>query len=177
MIYFVKCGEYVKIGRTVDMAHRLSGLQTGNPYELEVLKVIDEGKYTESGLHERFKEYRVRGEWFTLNDEIKAFISSVRGTKSAKEINKELVRVCREEELKIINKRKYYRSKYYISNYYKAKRYSISTLKSRASALCLTLDQVLDSLGVDKANLSPQDFIDLDKLLYDIWVERNNRKK
>ncbi|MFD3678591.1 GIY-YIG nuclease family protein [Streptomyces sp. NPDC058613] len=54
-----------KVGRTtVTLKSRLAQLQTGQPARL--LPLLDvEGDY-EAALHERFAEYRVRGEWFDL---------------------------------------------------------------------------------------------------------------
>ncbi|RPK23181.1 T5orf172 domain protein [Streptomyces sp. ADI91-18] len=54
-----------KVGRTtVTLKSRLAQLQTGQPARL--LPLLDvEGDY-EAALHERFADYRVRGEWFDL---------------------------------------------------------------------------------------------------------------
>lgn len=55
----------VKIGYTGgDPKKRLASLQTGQPMTLSLLWSVD-GDY-EDGLHQRFAEYRVRGEWFDL---------------------------------------------------------------------------------------------------------------
>ncbi|WP_331726489.1 GIY-YIG nuclease family protein (plasmid) [Streptomyces avidinii] len=54
-----------KVGRTtVTLKSRMAQLQTGQPARLMPLLDV-EGDY-EAALHERFADYRVRGEWFDL---------------------------------------------------------------------------------------------------------------
>lgn len=70
MIYFVRAGgtDFVKIGYTADQASlkiRLLALQTGQPWRLEVLRVIEGDQHMEWALHQMFAEHRCSGEWFT----------------------------------------------------------------------------------------------------------------
>lgn len=71
MIYFVRAAgtDYIKIGYTADadsFKGRLQSLQTGQPWKLEVLRVVeDAGQWMESAFHVAFAEYRHHGEWFT----------------------------------------------------------------------------------------------------------------
>lgn len=80
-------GTPVKIGRAVDVMARMRGLQTGNPSQLRLLAVIpdifgepdeDDERYPEDSLewqlHQRFKDCRLQGEWFT---DCEAVISTV----------------------------------------------------------------------------------------------------
>lgn len=71
-IYVVRCHQYYKIGITSILEQRLSSLQCGNPYELEIIYAIHAPypAYTEEKLHARFKEYRHFREWFILPDNI-----------------------------------------------------------------------------------------------------------
>ena len=62
----------VKIGKTKDLPSRLKQLQTANGHQLVVLGVISGEK--ERVLHSLFSSSRIRGEWFTMSDEIKSFI-------------------------------------------------------------------------------------------------------
>lgn len=69
-IYIIQCNEYVKIGVSNGVTdRRIRELQSGNPYKIILLNtfvpIIDAYKY-EQQLHKRYKEYRVRGEWFEL---------------------------------------------------------------------------------------------------------------
>lgn len=69
-VYVIRCNEFYKIGRASNPLQRLGDLQIGCPYELRLVQVF----YTslagaaalEAELHERYAEYRVRGEWFAL---------------------------------------------------------------------------------------------------------------
>lgn len=83
MIYFIACPDAnaVKIGvvgnsSTERVFMRLRGIQTCCPLAVQVLGVDLDGHYQEEGeLHRRFAADRIRGEWFTLTDEVRAHIS------------------------------------------------------------------------------------------------------
>lgn len=72
---------YVKIGQSAKPLERLSGLQTGSPYELWLISTItpiEDGSdlvfSVESGLHQYFEPAWSAGEWFDIpDDEIHAF--------------------------------------------------------------------------------------------------------
>ena len=69
-VYFISCGNfYIKIGMTKHLQRRLSSIQTGMPFDLKVVGLIEVANRTvakevEDYLHELFNEYRKRGEWF-----------------------------------------------------------------------------------------------------------------
>lgn len=71
-IYFIRSGDTgpIKIGLAKDVRRRLSGLQTGHPERLHLLHLFDGGAVEERALHSRFKEHRIKGEWFTATQEI-----------------------------------------------------------------------------------------------------------
>lgn len=61
---------HVKIGRTKDLKSRVRSLQTSNPFKIIKLAVFNlnttpDGITTEKYLHEKFKKFRITGEWFT----------------------------------------------------------------------------------------------------------------
>ena len=64
MVYFIRQGEFIKIGFTESPLNRLSQLQTANPTNLEVLLIIDGERDLEAKYHELFKDHAHRGEWF-----------------------------------------------------------------------------------------------------------------
>lgn len=66
VVYIVKCHNFYKIGITDDIKRRLIGLQTGNPYELELVKVYQVPTSFESTLHEVLDHCHIRGEWFKM---------------------------------------------------------------------------------------------------------------
>lgn len=73
MIYFVRANgtDKVKIGYSKDHATfkgRLSSLQTGQPWKLEVLRLIEGGEqWMETWFHQVFASCHTSGEWFVYN--------------------------------------------------------------------------------------------------------------
>lgn len=76
VVYFVTPirSRRVKIGTSTNFNARLKALQATNHIPLSVLLLLPGDSVLEGTLHHRFKKSRVRGEWFTLSDEIKTFI-------------------------------------------------------------------------------------------------------
>lgn len=68
-VYFIQSGEHgpVKIGLAQDPLRRMAELQTGNPEDLFLRHVVPGKRADEGKLHHRFREARVRGEWFGLS--------------------------------------------------------------------------------------------------------------
>jgi hypothetical protein len=68
LIYLVKCHEYYKIGLTGDIKSRVSQIQTGNPYPVELIDHFSSftARKDEDFLHRLFDNVRVRGEWFEI---------------------------------------------------------------------------------------------------------------
>lgn len=75
-VYFILSPklEMVKIGRTVDVRQRFYDIQVANGDELQLLGVYPWQNNAERGFHSRFREYRVRGEWFSVEGRLKRFI-------------------------------------------------------------------------------------------------------
>lgn len=74
-VYFIADDrDRVKIGRAVDVAERLSSLQTSHAAPLRVLAAVRVIMEAERVLHRRFAEHRLQGEWFRLVPEIDAVI-------------------------------------------------------------------------------------------------------
>jgi hypothetical protein len=61
----------VKIGQTKRPKDRFRTFNTGLPYDLECIHLIEHNDFLELEvyLHSRFERNRVRGEWFRLSDE------------------------------------------------------------------------------------------------------------
>lgn len=71
-VYFLRCGEYLKIGYTHGtLSARISALATGNPYPIELwfTLVTPRPKELEKHIHSVLSPYRVKGEWFKMTDE------------------------------------------------------------------------------------------------------------
>jgi hypothetical protein len=58
-----------KIGRSKHPKKRLKQLQTGSPFELKIILVIDNEGRKEKSLHKRFpkREINCKGEWFDFD--------------------------------------------------------------------------------------------------------------
>lgn len=77
MIYFLRANglDMVKIGYTRDsdsLQSRIQTLQTGVPWKLELLRVIEGEQALEGVLHQFFSDRRHNGEWFTYSPDMMA---------------------------------------------------------------------------------------------------------
>jgi hypothetical protein len=72
-VYFIReLGSLaIKIGRASEVKRRVGQLQTGNPSKLELLGwlVTENDAKAELMLHESFIEERIRGEWFSIDQD------------------------------------------------------------------------------------------------------------
>lgn len=80
-VYFLKAGDFVKIGIASSLRARVKALQTACPHPLETIGVIpvdlSSAYDVERELHEKFAGHRTHGEWFRYSDEIKAFVGTL----------------------------------------------------------------------------------------------------
>jgi len=80
-VYFITGmhpGFPVKIGITRSRFPRLQALQTGLPYDLEILAILPTtDPFHERRLHKRFAASRLKGEWFSRSDDLMATIASL----------------------------------------------------------------------------------------------------
>jgi hypothetical protein len=75
-VYFVSAGDGpIKIGVAANPEARLKELQTGHPYRLEILALVEGGTPLEREYHVRFAAHRLHGEWFARHDDILAEIA------------------------------------------------------------------------------------------------------
>ncbi len=76
LLYLLKADKYYKIGVTRNLVSRIKSIQTGCMFEVEVEEtwLIDDPTKTERQLHKIFKNKRMTGEWFELNEEDVLFI-------------------------------------------------------------------------------------------------------
>lgn len=80
IVYFAVFGDHVKIGRTTMIRKRIEQLRVCNPIAMSGLCGISDPEFKlEKQLHDRFSKYRVRGEWFAMNDEIAEFMRENKG--------------------------------------------------------------------------------------------------
>lgn len=87
-VYFIRCGEFVKIGRAASLKDRLRALQGANPTKLEVLLTLsisddDLRVRMETELHHIFGPLRTQGEWFKYEGPLVTFIADPGSAKMA----------------------------------------------------------------------------------------------
>lgn len=77
MIYLIVCRETqtCKIGYSKEPNKRLKQLKTGNANTLELLHVQEGTIPQEQAIHKIFAQYRITGEWFQYNDDIKLYFN------------------------------------------------------------------------------------------------------
>lgn len=69
--------QLVKIGVGRNVWKRLEQIQTSCPYKLRIVAVLEDGHLKEQELHRRFAAYRLQGEWFRYEGELKSFIDEI----------------------------------------------------------------------------------------------------
>ena len=79
IVYFIKCGPYIKIGVTCDIAIRLTDMQVGCPYDMEVIGTIDGGRCREKEIHGILAKSKHRGEWFHYSRDVEVLICGFLG--------------------------------------------------------------------------------------------------
>jgi hypothetical protein len=81
-IYLVwaNTGEY-KIGYTIDVGNRIKAFSVQPPFEYKVIHTFpaDDMEQAEILLHDKFSEKRIKGEWFSLNDEDVSWFLQISG--------------------------------------------------------------------------------------------------
>lgn len=77
-VYFIACGDRVKIGYSEDPVKRLAKINSDSPWPCELLGYVKAGDFPESEIHQRFAPVRLHSEWFALTDEIRAFIETAK---------------------------------------------------------------------------------------------------
>ena len=74
-VYFVRCGELIKIGTSTDVHQRVASIRTMTPLPVELVAIAAGSRAEESVLHARFAHLRQHGEWFTATPELLAYIA------------------------------------------------------------------------------------------------------
>lgn len=73
-VYFIACGNRVKIGWSGGVNARLRALRTTMPERLHLLHVVPGTRADELRFHQEFAEQRMHGEWFRLEGGLAAFL-------------------------------------------------------------------------------------------------------
>ena len=87
-VYFITAGDVaVKIGYAMQPESRLQALQPGHHLELKIAALIAGGQPLEREYHQRFKQHRLRSEWFALHPEIVAEIEAIQASSQQEQSN------------------------------------------------------------------------------------------
>jgi len=98
-VYFLRCGDAVKIGYTTNPSGRLESLKTGLPTPIDAFVLVAGTEADERALHREFHQLRVHGEWFRANGTLLNVICQVAAhgiIRSPHLVKKPLVLVSRE---------------------------------------------------------------------------------
>ena len=79
VVYFVRAGDFIKIGFSKKWRGRLSHLQTGSPLPLELLHAEPGDVAKEQALHRHFKHLHSQGEWFRAAADLLNYIEKLKG--------------------------------------------------------------------------------------------------
>ena len=74
-VYFVRAGDFIKIGWARDVDARVDALQVASPVELRLLGTVEGSYDVERLMHSRFAHLRARGEWFRAEPDLLAYIA------------------------------------------------------------------------------------------------------
>lgn len=79
-VYFFECEGFIKIGISSNVRLRYNQVRSANPHEVNVLGFVhvphwDDCAALEAELHEKFKTWNHRAEWFIDSHEIRWYIS------------------------------------------------------------------------------------------------------
>lgn len=75
-IYFLRCGDFIKIGFSKQPDLRVASIATANPLPVVLAAVYPGSKADEFNLHVMFARHRSRGEWFARHPDIDAAIAT-----------------------------------------------------------------------------------------------------
>lgn len=68
-VYILKCADFYKVGRAMNVNYRIRELQIGNPFTIELFRLYSfptvlESVKMEAYLHHLFDQWHHQGEWF-----------------------------------------------------------------------------------------------------------------
>lgn len=79
-VYFIRCeaSGLIKIGYSTDLQGRVASLLHANPRGVALMASAPGGAVAEAAVHKKFRELRVRGEWFRTSPALLSFIEQVK---------------------------------------------------------------------------------------------------
>lgn len=77
-LYFMLCGDAVKIGASNVPEYRLDALQTGNPMKVSLIENFKNFGHKENYCHKKLFHLRLYGEWFRYTEEVEMLIEELK---------------------------------------------------------------------------------------------------
>lgn len=74
-VYFMRCGDWVKIGFSLEPMGRVAHLHTNQPHEISAVVIVRGTREDERRAHAAVKSERLRGEWFNYTPAVANLIS------------------------------------------------------------------------------------------------------
>ena len=97
-VYVAECGQYCKVGFSVNPEVRYTQFKTHNPHEVKTFKTYkvssaQEARLLEAHIHREMKkhEYHKWGEWFYFNEESAVLIDSIVKNVDFKLLSKKMI--------------------------------------------------------------------------------------
>jgi hypothetical protein len=75
-LYFIRCGDEMKIGRSGNPARRMATMKTGNTRPLALVATLPGMGWQEKVWHMAFCNDRIGGEWFTVTPALEQAIAA-----------------------------------------------------------------------------------------------------
>jgi hypothetical protein len=83
VIYAIYSGGHIKIGLSSNAQNRALGFETATPMPVALLATVRGGYVAELKAHKALAPHRIRGEWFRLSSEVRAFVEEMRAAGTA----------------------------------------------------------------------------------------------
>jgi hypothetical protein len=74
-VYFIACGDFIKIGVSANPPRRVAELQSSSPFDIELLGDFTGDAQDELRIQGKFAKHHVRGEWFRKHNDILYYIA------------------------------------------------------------------------------------------------------
>ncbi len=78
-VYFIECGDFIKIGFSASWKQRVKSISWAIPYPCSVLLVLKGSIVFEAELHQQFASLAHRNEWFRKDAMLLSYIEHMKG--------------------------------------------------------------------------------------------------
>ena len=82
IVYFLRCGDFVKVGYASDAPSRVRHIRVSNPYPVDLIAWARGGRDEEARIHAIIKNHRHKGEWFRVAEQLMVIVEAASDTAS-----------------------------------------------------------------------------------------------